>query len=268
MRLCNVTSLTLAALVLATLSAAPAVAGIHYQAETRISPEKGKPQVTRVEGWVDGPKAKVVFAETSQPMMEKNSYLLTQDGGQTLFLVNPEEKTYMEWDLQGMLSAFGGMMQAMGGLVDLEFSDVSVETLETKDGGELLGYPVAYTKYKSRYTTSIKVFGMQRGSTTETIQEVWATRSLSDVGLGVWLRSEPPVTGLEELDKLLASEMDKIDGFPLKTVAVSTSTGQKGKRESTSRTETTVTLLEETSVAGDAFEIPAGYTQTQMMEEQ
>lgn len=256
----------LAGLALVVLSAAPATAGIHYRADTTTAPEKGKAQVTRVEAWVEGPRAKVVFVESDQPMLAENSYLLTQDGGQTLFLVDPEEKTYTEWDLQGMLSAFGGVMDAMQGMMNMEFSEPEVEVLEQEPGGELLGHPVSYTKYRTTYTMTLKVMGMSRGSTTETVQELWTTQAFGDPGLGVWLRNEPPTTGMEELDKLLAAQLEMVEGFPLKSVAVSTTTGQKGKRQSTVRTETVVTELEETSVPADSFEIPAGYTRTEMME--
>jgi len=257
----------LASLALVALSTAPALAGIHYQADTTTTPENGKAQATRVEGWDDGPKAKVVFTESDQPLMSQGSYLLTQDGGKTLYLVDPDEETYTEWDLQGMLSAFGSMMDAMGGMMNLEFSDVEVETLSKEPGGELLGYPVTHSKYRTTYTMTIKVLGMKRGSTTETVQDLWITDAFGDPGLGIWLRAEPPATGMEDLDELIATEMEKVDGFPLKSVAVSTTTGQKGKRQGTVRTETLVKLLEETSIPAGTFEIPAGYTQTEMMEQ-
>lgn len=245
--------------------AAPASAGIHYQAATTTSPQRGKPQVVEVEAWVDGSRAKVVFRESDQPLLEKGAYLLTQDGGKTLFLVDPEKKTYTEWDLQAMLGVLGGIMEGMQGIMSLEFSDVKVEELEQGAGGELLGYPVTHAKYRTTYTTSIKVLGMTRQSTTETIQEVWTTEAFGDPALGVWLRAEPPTTGMKDLDALIAAEMDKVQGFPLKSVSVSTTTGQKGKRESSARTETVVTELEETSVPAGTFEIPAGYTQTEMI---
>lgn len=257
-------ALTLIALVAA---AAPAAAGIHYQAETTTAPAQGKPQVTRVEAWVEGPNAKVVFRESDQPVFSEGAYLLTQDGGKTLFLVDPEEETITEWDLAAMLGMVGGVMEGMQGIMDLEFSDVAVEKLGQDAGGELLGYPVTHSKYRTTYTTSIKVLGMKRGSSTETVQELWTTDAFGDPALGVWLRSEPPATGMEELDELIAAEMEKVEGFPLKTVSVSTTTGQKGKRESSSRTETVVTQLEETAVPAATFELPAGYTRTEMVPE-
>ena len=74
------------------------------------------------------------------------------------------------------------------------------------------------------------------------------------------------IWSMEELDKLLAAQLEMVEGFPLKSVAVSTTTGQKGKRQSVVRTETVVTELQETAVPADTFEIPAGYTRTEMME--
>lgn len=263
MRLRTAATTCLAALALLALAAAPAAAGIHYRADTTTQPEGGKAQSTRVEAWVDGPNAKVVFVESDQPMFSKSSYLLTQDGGKTLFLVDPEEKTYTEWDLEGMLSAIGGIMESMKGLVNIEFSDPEVEKLAEEPGGELLGRAVTHSKYRTSYTTSIKVLGMKRQSSTETVQDLWTTKAFEDAGLGVWLRTEPPATGLEDLDRLITAEMDKVEGFPLKTVSVATTTGQKGKQQ-TVRTETVVSELEEVSVPAGTFEIPAGYERTEM----
>lgn len=250
--------------LLSILAAVPAWAGVHYKAQTVISgPQESG---TTVEGWVDGEKTKVVFLESGQPMMGAGTYLLTTDGGRTLYLVNPEDKTYMEWNLQGMLAAVGGIMESMQGLMSMEFSDVEVKKLSEEAGGELLGYPTTHTRYRTSYATHIKVMGLKRQSTTETVQDVWSTDAFGDPAFGVWLRSEPPKTGIEGLDEMIASEMERIEGVPLKTVTRSTTVGQKGKRESTTTTETEVTMIEKTSVPDSTFEIPAGYTrqETQM----
>ncbi len=259
----------IAALALfAALVAAPAAhAGLHYKADTTTTPENGKAQATKVEAWVDGPRAKVEFVESDQPMLEANDYLLTQDGGKTLYLVNPGEKTYAKWDLEGMLAMFGSVMEGMKGLVNLDFSDPQVEKLAQEDGGSLLGYPTTHYQYRTSYTIKIKVLGMHRENSVETVQDLWTTDSFGDAGLGVWLRNEPPATGNEQIDKLISSQMSQIQGFPLKTRAVSKTTGQKGKRETTTTQETVVTQLETTGVPDTTFEIPKGYTETQMMPE-
>ncbi len=262
-------SVLVAALALVvSLAAAPAAhAGLHYKADTTLRPEKGSPQVTQVEAWVDGPRAKVEFLESNQPMLGAGEYLVTQDAGKTLYLVNPKEKTYAKWDLEGMLAMFGNVMESMKGLVNLEFSDPKVEKLAQENGGSLLGYPTTHYRYRTSYTTKIKVLGMHRESSTETVQDLWTTDAFGDSGLGVWLRNGPPATGNEQIDKLISAQMSQIQGFPLKTMSVIKTTGQKGKHETTTTQETVVTELEKTGVPGSTFEIPAGYTETQMLPE-
>lgn len=258
MRSPRIVPLVLSSFLLAALAGAPAEAGYRYQATSTTTPEKGKPQVTEVEAWVEGPNAKIVFRESGQPMVEAGQYLLTRDGGKTLYIVDPEEETYAAMDLSAMLSTLGSVMEGLGGMIDMEFRDVEVEKLADEPGGERLGRPVRHLKYRTAYTLAIKVFGMKRENRVEAIQDAWVTDALDAEGFGVWLRSNPP-TGFAGLDELIEAEMEKVSGFPLETVIVSTTEGQKGKRSSTSRMETRVTALEEVALGDDVFALPAGY---------
>lgn len=254
-------SLCLAAVT--AFAAAPAEAAIHYQAVTTVEAEGQKPQKTRVEAWVDGPSAKIVFAEAGVPTFEKGQYFLTSDGGQTLYLVDPKEKTYTQWDLNALFQAFGAIMESIQPLVNLEIDNVEVARLGEKPGGTLLGLPTTHATHRTAYDITVKVFGMSRANHVETVQETWTTTELSDAGLGVWLRNVP-TTGFGDLDELVAAEMATVSGFPLKTVAVSTTTGQKGKA-STSKTTMEVTDLDRSAtVPAATFELPAGYTKAEM----
>ena len=247
-------------------AASPALAGIHYTAQSRTSGDAGS-ATSEVEAWVDGSSAKVLYRESGQPMMEKGTYLLTRDGGETLYLVNPEEKSYTRIDLAVLFQTLGALGEATGGMMKLELADPEVEKLSEEPGGEILGYDTTHSRYRTAYTTRIKVMGMKRESRSETVQEIWTTDELEDAGLGLFLRKEAIVTGDPGFDRVIANEMSKLRGFPLRSVATTTTTGGKRGRESTSKVETTVTSLEETSVPGSTFEIPQGYTEQKLTEE-
>lgn len=253
--------LTTALLLLAAL---PAAAGIRYQAVTKTEGPGGNTMT--VEGWVSGEKAKVVFRESSQPMMETGTYLLTKDGGKTIYLVNPEEKTYAEWNLQAMLGMAGALTGGgMGPMFKMDFSEPKIEKLADEAGGAIAGLPTRHTKYRTSYTVTVKVMGMGNTSDVVTEQDVWSTDQLQDTGLGVWLRAAPR-SGNEQLDKLIAAEMGKVSGFPLKTVTVTTTKGKKGK-ETVTRATMEVTSLDRTDVADSTFALPAGYKETQLLPE-
>ncbi len=254
-----------AALFLA--AAVPGSAGIHYKSVTKTQDARSNSTDIVAEGWVSGDNAKVAFVESKgNPMARQGTYIISKDGGKTLYLVNPEEKTYAEWSLQGMLGAVGAVMNGMGPLLKIQFSDLKVDKLSEEDGGALLGLATKHVKYRTSYTMSIKVLGM--GNVTDVVseQEVWATTKLTDAGMGVWLRSEPPRTGNSEFDRLIAAESGKFQGLPLKMVTVSTSTPKKGGKPTVTRTSMEVTEIDaNATVPASAFEIPAGYEETQIM---
>jgi hypothetical protein len=247
--------------------AAPASAGIHYKSVTRTETSAGRGGgETQVEGWAAADKARVEFHGSASPLTKEGTYLLTKDGGKTVYFVNPEEKTYAIWDLKAMLGMAGGIMNGMGPLLKFQFTDPKVEKLLDEDGGTVAGLPTRHVRYRTSYTLTVKVFGMGNSSDVVTEEDIWATQRLSDLGLGIWLRSEPMRTGNDELDKMIASGREKIQGFPLKMTSVSTNTDKKKGKQTVTRTSMEVTQLDTSaSVPASSFEIPAGYKETEMM---
>jgi hypothetical protein len=246
-------------------AASPAWAGMHYTAVSTTDDQQGHSMKMQVEGWVSGDKAKVVFSQSDNPIMKPGSYLLAKDGGHTLYLVNPEDKTYAVWDLNAMLGVVGGVMNGMGPILKFEFSDPKVEKISEEDGGAIAGVPTRHYKFRTSYSMKMRVFGIGRSSDSVVEQDVWASKRLADPGFGVWLRADPPRTGNAEFDKLMAAETEKsrIEGFPLKMVSVSTTT-QKG-RQQVGRHTLEVTKLETRSLPSSTFELPAGYQETQVL---
>jgi hypothetical protein len=248
------------------LVALPAFAGIHYKSVTKTEDAQTKGGSIEVEGWVSGEKARVEFKESGNPAAKQGSWLLTKDGGKTIFLVDPEEKTYAEWNLQAMLGLVGSVMEGMGPLLKIEFSDPKVEKLLDEDGGTLAGLPTRHYRYRTSYLMKMRVLGMANDANVVTEQDIWATDRLQDVALGIWLRSDPPRTGNEQFDKLIAAEAGKTRGFPLKTVTVSTTTQKKNNKQTVTRSTMEVTQLDTSAnVSGSSFEIPAGYKETQLV---
>ena len=117
-------------LVLCLVVAVPLSAGIHYKARTYTDGARsGQPTDMTVESWVDGEKAKVLFNESANPTMKQGTYLVTTDGGETVYLVNTEEETYFAFDLQQMLAAADQLMQSSGGMFEIKISDPKVHSL-------------------------------------------------------------------------------------------------------------------------------------------
>ena len=137
----RLTHTTAFVVTLALLTPVLAQAGHYYESVTNTQMEQAKKkknkegESTRIRAWIDGPKAKVEFLDGMQGgFMGKGTYLLTEDAGETLYLVDPKEKTYSEWDLDALFSMVGNIMGSMGGFMNLEFSDFKNEKLREEPG--------------------------------------------------------------------------------------------------------------------------------------
>lgn len=238
----------------------------YYEATTtnRASGFGGGDQVMRVHAWIDGEKARVEFVESGgNDLFAEGGYLLTEDAGGTVYLVNPAEQEYMTFDLDALFGVLGNVMSAMGGIMEMSFEDVSSEQLAEEPGGELLGYPTTHHVWQTAYTMRMSVAGFGRSMRTEATTEVWCTDELSAAGFRVWLRPDRMRTGNEELDRLFAQSAQMTDCMPLRSMTVSSTQGQG---EST--TETVVTLLrEEPAMVASVFELPADYTETSLADQ-
>jgi len=249
------------------LAAGNALAGYHFIAETRVEEGGGKPTTFSVEGWVEGDSARMVFkGSPGMGGVTEGSYIVTTDGGKTMYLVNPEEKTYSTWDLESTLQGVGTIMNAMGGVMKMEIQDKKVDAAEPVPGGEILGYPTTKYVYDTSYTMVMKVFGMGKSMHVESHEEIWTTTRLDDPGFGAWLRKRPVRTGNAGLDEIIETSMRDLEGVVLKQVTRST-TSEPGGKATTSVNTMEVTTLEETSVDGSMFTIPEGYTEKPLVPE-
>lgn len=245
-----------------TLLVAPALAeGYVYEAVQTVDPERGKDQTQwQVRGWVDGSSAKIQFDESMNPVVPKGNYLLTTDGGETMMLVDPKEKTYSVWDLNALFAAFGSLMEGLDGIVNLDFEDVSSATLEREAGPEVLGFATTRVRSRTAYSMKMKAMGMRREWNVESVTDVWTTDEIEMPGMFVWLRSDPPSTGDEELDAMIRAEIERAEGLALRMETTTTNTDKKGRARVT-RSSMEITKLEAQAIDPSTFAIPADYRQ-------
>ncbi len=252
------------------LFASLATAGHYYESVTSDQMQgKKKGNQSKVNAWVDGDKARVEFSSgEKEGWFSEGNYLVTTDGGENVFLVNPKEETYGRFDMEEMMATLGAamnMMEQMGGMVKMEFTDVSSEKLLEEPGESLLGQSTTHYRFKTQYTMNMNMMGMKRQNKTVMLQDIWATDALEARGFGVWLRPDRGMkTGNEGLDELMNQELGKLEGFPLKMANEMTTTSKKGKSQ-TNHSLTEVTVLREESISGDRFEWPSHYTETEII---
>ncbi len=250
----------LAATLLLTASL-PAAAGVILDG-TITTQQARRSEVARVRLSVQADKARLDFLEGGdKPSTPVGGYLFTTDAGGTITMVDNEAKHYAAVDLNRLGAMAGQVVQASGGLVDLEVTDQSVELLVDERGPDMHGYPTQHRRFKTSYTMHVSILGIKRHSTVVNEEEVWVTTALTDGGFDMWRKRGQLQTGIESLDRLIKAEAAKTEGTPLKRIVTSTTTDAKGKSEATTTT-TEVTSITKSSLPDTLFTIPAGYTDT------
>lgn len=252
---------TLQILVIVLIFVAPCLAGITYTVVIKSEPglpDIGITQTSTLHGWASGQRGKVQFIGARNPMMASGSYLITHDGAKSFYVVDPGRKTYMKLDMDAMLNATGNLVRTMRGQ-DVQFEAPKVEKLLDEDGGLVAGLPTRHFRYRTTYTVVPPLLGTR--IITTVVEDIWATTKVADPAMGFWLKKQAPRTGDEQFDAIVATEMNKVPGFPLKRVSTTTVENNGEKRTSHDRME--VVRLKFGPVPASMFRIPASYKQEQ-----
>ena len=242
----------------------PALLAVHVQAEwyfestttaTGGQPGQSAMMNNKLKSRISGNSIRTDMVESQNPMMPAGSYMISTDGGKTMKLVNPANKSYAVMDLQSMAGMFsGGMFK----IVNPRF-----EKIVDEDGGELLGRDVRHVKFKTSYSMEMNIMGMKNTTVSESTQEMWVAPGILREGQNFWAGQKGFATGDKEFDRKIVDEMAKINGLPLKQVITSKNTA--GSQVTESVMTTLVTTLRKENVPESAFVIPAGYTEQSMM---
>jgi hypothetical protein len=245
-------------LFLILLTAPPCFAGITYTAETRtILGAKDSNGDFRVQGWVSGNRARMEFLRSALPELESGTYLISSDGGENVFLVNPKNKTYERWDISAMASNMADMMRAMRGEMRVRFDQPKVEKLLDEPGPQIDGMPTRHYRFRTSYKASIDMYDTETVFTV-TEEDIYTTNAIAEPGLKVFLDRRMS-SGDEQLDKIVEAEMSKVIGFPLRRL---TSTRQTTKKLITdTRSEMNVVEVKKINAADSLFEVPKDFTE-------
>lgn len=243
-------------------------AAFYYEAVTVVeTDDRGGRTSSTARGWIDGANARIELSEGDPSgMMPAGSYLITNDGGATLHLVNPHERTIAEVDLAGILSAASAALDMVSGMMQMEFTDFTSEQLSRERGDTILGYPTQRYRYQNGYTMRISVFGMRQETRTETEHDIMCTDAIDARTLGAWVGPDRLRTGNENIDRLLEQQFADLDCTPLRVVSVSSMSDGRG-RPSATTTTMEVTQLRQENAPANAFTLPADYERVSLLPE-
>jgi Domain of unknown function (DUF4412) len=204
---------------------------------------------------VEGKGMRIDYVVSKNPSMKKGDYMLSNDGGQTFYMVQTKDKSYMKFDL----SMAGGMMSMM----NMKVSDAKSELISDEAGPRILGYPTRHVKTVMSYTMEMNFLGMKQKHQTVNEMEMWTTTKIDASPFEAWARNFAGKMGNKELDELMKTSVKNVKGVPLKQIHLMMNTDKKG-RITTNTVITEVTEIKEQKVSAEVFALPPDYKELTM----
>ncbi len=260
----------IAAVPLLLAASTPPTGGTTYDFIVKSTRGSTESVMMRGRGTFAGDDAKIEITETAGPASNDNnvfgskgSYFLVVDGGKKMLLVDPKQKSYLEWDMQNMMAGMAKMVNAIGGLVKMEMSDIHIDAKEMGPGPAIQGYPTHHVQVTQKYTISTKMFGKSSKSANDVTSDYYFAPGLHALvnpfvqNSNTWVNSFDMFNNADYKSQM-ASVRAKLQGVPIKTVVTTIATDEKGKSQ-TSTVTTEMVNFKNIDVSASTFAIPAGY---------
>ena len=201
----------------------------------------------------------------------KGTYFIVKNGGQEMLLVDPKQKSYMKWDIANMFAGIGKVVNAVGGLVKMQMSDIKIDAQDLGGGEKVQGYPTRHIRMVQNFTMTASMFGRTTKSRNETTTDYYFAPSLKIAN--PFVSNSQAMAMVAQLDMFnnpdYKSQMTAANaklprnGVPLKTVTTMVTTDEKGKQE------TSVTVMEmmnfkAANIPASEFAVPSDYKMIEM----
>jgi hypothetical protein len=280
-RLSRATRFAVAAAIPFVFAAAKPVAdGMSYEFVMKSTGKStgNKEVVTmRGRGTYAGDDAKIEILEAgsstggTEAFGGKGTYFIVRDGGREMLLVVPKEKQYMKWDIANMFAGMSKVLNAVGGLVKMQISDVSIDAQDLGAGETVQGYPTRHIRMVQKYTVSASMFGKSSKTRSEATTDYYFAPSLRIAN--PFVSNSQQMAMMNQFDMFknsdyqaqLSAAQAKLpkNGVPLKTVTSTINTDEKGKQETTVTTMEMVNFQKGNFGKSD-FAVPADYKMVEM----
>ena len=269
-----------AALPLMFMAAQPVADGMSYEFVMKTTSKQtgGKETVTlRGRGVYAGDDAKIEMLEASssaggqEAFGGKGTYFIVRNGGQEMLLVNPKEKSYMQWDMAKMFAGMGQVMNAVGGMVKMQMSDIRIDAQDMGSGPSIQGYATRHVRMVQNYTMSASILGRTSKTRSESTTDYYFASTLRVANpfitnsQAMAMMSQFDVFNNPDYKNQMAAANAKLPktGVPVRTVTTVVSTDEKGKAE-TSTSIMEMINFKAGNIPASEFAIPSGYSKIEM----
>ena len=238
-----------------------------YKVSSSRKEQKGAPSFTYTSTVrMAGGNVRMDYVDGMNPMAGKDGYMVIRGDDERLAIVNAKEKQVMVMDAAALGTGMGAMLN--NPVLKLAFKDQSFSYEDLGAGETILGNRTRKFRTTQKYTIEMRVMGMRRSSTEESVTDQWIATELKGVderAMKRWAKAFG--SGVKVTNAELAAQMEKFmkdtkGGLALRSVVVSTR--NDGKKTETDTTTMEIVDLKNASLDASIFTWPESYAVVDM----
>jgi len=227
---------------------------------TFVLTERQGGESSTAQGYADGAK----FRLEPQEDNPQGGYVISVDGGRTIYVVNPARQEYGRADMQTLMAKVMEKLKALNKQTTLQVESPKVETVLTEPGETLDGHPTRHYKLRISYSMHFLKTDLRRSYVE--YQDLWMASDIEQKGASNFLISFRP-TGDARIDGAWERELAQIPGFPLRQVTLRTEVNEEGN-SSVLRISREITKVRTGTLPTSLFVLPTGYKEVAGQETQ
>uniref|UniRef100_A0A7C4UGC3 DUF4412 domain-containing protein n=1 Tax=candidate division WOR-3 bacterium TaxID=2052148 RepID=A0A7C4UGC3_UNCW3 len=237
-------------------------AGVKWET-TIVSQGKSGTSTIKTTGYAEGDFVRIEYVDVQgkETMSKKGEYWLYDTKKNVIFIVDNENKEYIEIPMNDLSS----LMKGIGDVVKIDIKNPKIEIKQI--GEEIVnGYKCNHYLITKSYETEMSVMIMKVKMRTEEAEDVWATNEDLFSGISRNYVNSKFKSGLKALDDMIDKEIEtyKITGFPIKIISIRKTYDNQNKLTEEHKTETNVTKIVKENINPSMFTIPSDYKKSEL----
>lgn len=244
-------------------AAVPLFGAIEYDFVQKLTRNDGVTPSSDLTGraTIDGARSRVDFLAGN--LYPPGTYVVSTDASRRLFFVDPVNKWFTEVSTTGVASALAA--------TQVKITNQKSESAVHPDKTKIAGIETTHYHLSLSFDISVTKGGVVQKQRAQIEIDSWTTPQFSNAHQS--LVADSMRTGVADIDRVLAEEASKIQGFPLRRVVTVRMTSDMPKRskleipsERTTTRETLITSIRETAPEASIFVVPATYRRAEAAE--
>lgn len=216
----------------------------------------GEKHVYTVKALYQNAKSRYTFHEQDNAEVGEGSYLLSLDGGKTVYFIDKNENTCHQWSNEEFVKTLSQFLLKTTGRFNVKSSDLEISKVFEKPADPIHGLQTKHIRIKFHYTASYRYLLFKGRYRIDRLVDIWVTPEFGNIVTTPIFQAAWQHTGNDELDQHIQDVLGPDAIYRLRIETQQTRTDKKGKQTKVEALQFIRSITEVNDLPDDTFQVP------------